>query len=155
MTSNESICTIYTVVTQRTQGRFGGKMNIQISNASNDPIYLQIKNQIKSAIISGKLKPEEQLPSIRYLAKELRISVITTKRAYDELEIEGFVNSVQGKGSFVSMQNKELIREEQLRKVEASLLDAIKQAELAGLSIDDLKEILETLGGFEGVERCN
>jgi len=130
-------------------------MNIQISNASNDPIYLQIKNQIKSAIISGKLKPEEQLPSIRYLAKELRISVITTKRAYDELEIEGFVNSVQGKGSFVSMQNKELIREEQLRKVEASLLDAIKQAELAGLSIDDLKEILETLGGFEGVERCN
>ena len=131
------------------------KMNIQISNASNDPIYLQIKNQIKSAIISGKLKPEEQLPSIRYLAKELRISVITTKRAYDELEIEGFVNSVQGKGSFVSMQNKELIREEQLRKVEASLLDAIKQAELAGLSIDDLKEILETLGGFEGVERCN
>ncbi|HQC63640.1 MAG TPA: GntR family transcriptional regulator [Anaerolineaceae bacterium] len=127
-------------------------MNIQISNASNDPIYLQIKNQIKSAIISGKLKPEEQLPSIRYLAKELRISVITTKRAYDELEIEGFVNSVQGKGSFVSMQNKELIREEQLRKVEASLLDAIKQAELAGLSIDDLKEILETLGGFEGVE---
>ncbi len=130
-------------------------MNIQISNASNDPIYLQIKNQIKSAIISGKLKPEEQLPSIRYLAKELRISVITTKRAYDELEIEGFVNSVQGKGSFVSMQNKELIREEQLRKVEASLLDAIKQAELAGLSIDDLKEILETLGGFEGVEQCN
>ena len=128
------------------------KMDIQISNASNDPIYLQIKNQIKSAIISGKLKPEEQLPSIRYLAKELRISVITTKRAYDELEIEGFVNSVQGKGSFVSMQNKELIREEQLRKVEASLLDAIKQAELAGLSIDDLKEILETLGGFEGVE---
>ena len=128
------------------------KMNIQISNASNDPIYLQIKNQIKSAIISGKLKPEEQLPSIRYLAKELRISVITTKRAYDELEIEGFVNSVQGKGSFVSMQNNELIREEQLRKVEASLLDAIKQAELAGLSIDDLKEILETLGGFEGVE---
>ena len=127
-------------------------MDIQISNASNDPIYLQIKNQIKSAIISGKLKPEEQLPSIRYLAKELRISVITTKRAYDELEIEGFVNSVQGKGSFVSMQNKELIREEQLRKVEASLLDAIKQAELAGLSIDDLKEILETLGGFEGVE---
>lgn len=128
------------------------KMDIQISNASNDPIYLQIKNQIKSAIISGKLKPEEQLPSIRYLAKELRISVITTKRAYDELEIEGFVNSVQGKGSFVSMQNNELIREEQLRKVEASLLDAIKQAELAGLSIDDLKEILETLGGFEGVE---
>lgn len=124
-------------------------MNIQITNASNDPIYLQIKNQIKSAIISGKLKAGEQLPSIRYLAKELRVSVITTKRAYDELEIEGFINSVQGKGSFVSVQNSELIREEQLRKVEAFLLDAIKQAELAGLSIDDLKDILETLGGVE------
>ncbi len=126
-----------------------GKVNIQITNASNDPIYLQIKNQIKSAIISGKMKAGEQLPSIRYLAKELRVSVITTKRAYDELEIEGFINSVQGKGSFVSVQNSELIREEQLRKVEAFLLDAIKQAELAGLSIDDLKDILETLGGVE------
>jgi len=124
-------------------------VNIQITNASNDPIYLQIKNQIKSAIISGKMKAGEQLPSIRYLAKELRVSVITTKRAYDELEIEGFINSVQGKGSFVSVQNSELIREEQLRKVEAFLLDAIKQAELAGLSIDDLKDILETLGGVE------
>jgi GntR family transcriptional regulator len=126
-----------------------GNVNIQITNASNDPIYLQIKNQIKSAIISGKMKAGEQLPSIRYLAKELRVSVITTKRAYDELEIEGFINSVQGKGSFVSVQNSELIREEQLRKVEAFLLDAIKQAELAGLSIDDLKDILETLGGVE------
>jgi GntR family transcriptional regulator len=125
------------------------KVNIQISNASSDPIYLQIKNQIKASIISGKLRAEEQLPSIRYLAKELRVSVITTKRAYDELEIEGFINSVQGKGSFVSIQNKELIREEQLRKVEASLLDAIKGAELAGLSIEELKDLLETLGGVE------
>lgn len=124
-------------------------MNIQISNASSDPIYLQIKNQIKSAIISGELRAEEQLPSIRFLAKELRVSVITTKRAYDELEIEGFINSVKGKGSFVSLQNTELIREEQLKKVEASLLDAIKQAELAGLSIDDLIEMLEALGGIE------
>ncbi|NMA12874.1 MAG: GntR family transcriptional regulator [Chloroflexi bacterium] len=124
-------------------------MNIQISNASSDPIYLQIKNQIKASIISGKLRAEEQLPSIRYLAKELRVSVITTKRAYDELEIEGFINSVQGKGSFVSIQNKELIREVQLRKVEASLLDAIKGAELAGLSIEELKDLLETLGGVE------
>ena len=86
-----------------------GNVNIQITNASNDPIYLQIKNQIKSAIISGKMKAGEQLPSIRYLAKELRVSVITTKRAYDELEIEGFINSVQGKGSFVSVQNSEVV----------------------------------------------
>lgn len=127
-------------------------MNIQISNASSDPIYLQIKNQIKSAIISGKLRAEDQLPSIRYLAKELRVSVITTKRAYDELEIEGFINSVQGKGSYVSLQNKELIREEQLRKVEGFLLDAIKSAALAELSIEDLKDILDTLGGCDDAE---
>lgn len=126
-----------------------GKVNIQITNASSDPIYLQIKNQIKSSIISGKLGAGEQLPSIRYLAKELRVSVITTKRAYDELEAEGFINSVQGKGSFVSGQNTELIREEQLMKVEAFLLEAIKQARLADLTIDDLKDILETLGGDE------
>ncbi|NLL54064.1 MAG: GntR family transcriptional regulator [Clostridiales bacterium] len=130
-------------------------MNIQISNASSDPIYLQIKNQMKSAIITGKLKAGEQLPSIRYLAKELRVSVITTKRAYDELEIEGFINSVQGKGSFVSLQNKEFVREEQLRKVEASLLEAIKGAELAGLSITDLKEILDALGGVGDDQQCN
>lgn len=124
-------------------------MNIQISNASNDPIYMQIKNQIKSAIISGSMAAGEQLPSIRYLAKELRVSVITTKRAYDELEAEGFINSVQGRGSYVSLQNEEFIREEQLRKVEASLLEAIKGAELAGLSMEDLKEILDTLEGVE------
>ncbi len=127
-------------------------MNIQISNASSDPIYLQIKNQIKAAIISGKLKAEEQLPSIRFLAKELRVSVITTKRAYDELELEGFINSVQGKGSFVSLQNKEFIREEQLRKVENSLEEALKQARLAGLTLEDLKEILDALGGVDDVE---
>lgn len=124
-------------------------MNIQISNASDDPIYMQIKNQIKSAIISGSMAAGEQLPSIRYLAKELRVSVITTKRAYDELEAEGFINSVQGRGSYVSLQNKEFIREEQLRKVEASLLEAIKGAEFAGLSMEDLKEILDTLEGVE------
>ncbi len=127
-------------------------MNIQISNASSDPIYLQIKNQIKAAIISGKLKAEEQLPSIRFLAKELRVSVITTKRAYDELELEGFINSVQGKGSFVAGQNKEFIREEQLRKVENSLEEALKQAKIAGLTLEDLQEILEALGGVENVE---
>jgi GntR family transcriptional regulator len=124
-------------------------VNIQISNASNDPIYVQIKNQIKSAIISGSMAAGEQLPSIRYLAKELRVSVITTKRAYDELEAEGFINSVQGRGSYVSLQNEEFIREEQLRKVEASLLEAIKGAKLAGLSMKDLKEILDTLEGVE------
>ena len=93
-------------------------MNIIIRNSSDMPIYEQIKEQLKKQIIEGKLKEGEQLPSIRYLAKELRISVITTKRAYDELEIEGFINSVQGKGSFVAIQNQDLIREEYLKKIE-------------------------------------
>ena len=121
-------------------------MNILISNASNDPIYLQIKNQIKSAIIAGELKADEQLPSIRFLAKELRVSVITTKRAYDELELEGFIHSVQGRGSFVALRNQELVREEQLRKVESHLLKAIGEGKICGLSLDDLKQILEALG---------
>lgn len=122
------------------------KVNLQISNASEDPIYLQIKNQLKDAIVSGKLKEDEQLPSIRFLAKELRVSVITTKRAYDELELEGFINSVQGKGSFVAVKNQELFKEEQLKKVEASLIEAIKDAKSVGLTLTELQEILEMLG---------
>lgn len=125
------------------------KVNIQISNASSDPIYLQIKNQIKAAIISGDLKVEDRLPSIRFLAKELRVSVITTKRAYDELEHEGFLHSVQGKGSFVASQNTELIREEQYRKIEELLVQTIEKSELVGLSIQDLKNLIDTLGGEE------
>ena len=121
------------------------QVNIQISNASSDPIYLQIKKQIKAAILNGQLQPGTQLPSIRFLAKELRVSVITTKRAYDELEIEGFINSVQGKGSFVAAQNPELMREEQLKKVEAYLNQALQEAYLAGLSVPELQEMLELL----------
>ena len=120
-------------------------MNIQISNASSDPIYLQIKNQLKAAIIAGTMQPGEQLPSIRFLAKELRVSVITTKRAYDELELEGFINSVQGKGSFVSSQNSELLREEQLRKLESSLLESIHQAKLVNLSQEEMSDLLDAL----------
>lgn len=120
-------------------------MNIQISNASSDPIYQQIKQQIKAAILSGQLPPETRLPSIRFLAKELRVSVITTKRAYDELELEGFLHSVQGKGSFVAAQNPDLLREEQLKKVEAALNQALHEAHLAGLSMKELQEMLEIL----------
>jgi GntR family transcriptional regulator len=122
-------------------------LNIQISNASNEPIYLQIKNQIKGEIISGNLKAGEKLPSIRFLAKELRVSVITTKRAYDELELEGFINSVQGKGSFVSGQNKQLIKEEQYKKIESLIEEAIEEAKLVGLTKEDLIGIIES---FEG-----
>ncbi|WP_018658715.1 GntR family transcriptional regulator [Allofustis seminis] len=124
-------------------------MNIQISNLSSEPIYLQIKNQLKAAIITGEMKEDEQLPSIRYLAKELRISVITTKRAYDELEAEGFITSVQGKGSFVSRQNEELIREEQLKQIEEALMEAIEKGKLIGLTIEDLQKNLEVLGGHD------
>lgn len=120
-------------------------MNIQIKNSSNDPIYLQIKNQIRDAIINGELEADEQLPSIRLLAKELRVSVITTKRAYDELETDGFIHSVQGKGSFVAPQNSDLVREKLLRKIEASVKEMLHYAKLAGLSHDELFEIIQTL----------
>ncbi|KAA9295936.1 MULTISPECIES: GntR family transcriptional regulator [Aerococcus] len=130
-------------------------MNIQISNASDQPIYLQIKNQIKAAIISGEVKAGDQLPSIRFLAKELRVSVITTKRAFDELEMDGFVDSVPGKGNFVSDQNSELIRETLYRKVEDLLREAIQQARLAGLTIQDLQELLITLGGESNDSECH
>lgn len=119
-------------------------MNIQINNSSDDPIYLQIKNQIKAQIISGHLEVDQQLPSIRFLAKELRISMLTAKRAYDELEADGFINSVQGKGNFVASQNKELIREEYLKKIEANLQNIIELAEIADISVDELITMLKS-----------
>jgi GntR family transcriptional regulator len=120
-------------------------VNIRIKNSSNDPIYLQIKNQIRDAIINGDLAAEELLPSIRVLAKEIRVSVITTKRAYDELEREGYIHSVQGKGSFVATQNRELMREKMLKKIEASLLDALRYAKLAEISKEELVNIMDIL----------
>lgn len=117
-------------------------MNIQIKNASNEPIYLQIKKQIKDAIISGALEEDAQLPSIRFLAKELRVSVITTKRAYDELEREGFLHSVQGKGSFVAAQNRELMREKLLRKMESCFAEALHCADLADISRQEVYDVL-------------
>lgn len=119
-------------------------MNIQINNSSDDPIYLQIKNQIKAQIISGDLKVGEQLPSIRLLAKELRVSMLTAKRAFDELELDGFINSVQGKGNFVAAQNKELIREEYLKKIESKLQEVVELSEIADVSSDELIEMLKS-----------
>lgn len=121
-------------------------MNIQINNSSDDPIYLQIKNQIKAQIISGKLKPGDKLPSIRFLAKELRISMITTKRAFDELQLDGFINSIQGKGNFVSNQNKELIREEYLKKIEEKITELKELSEIAGISMDELMQMMKNIG---------
>ena len=100
-------------------------MNIVISNSSDKPIYEQIAQQIKKMIISGELSPGDALPSMRFLAKELRISVITTKRAYSDLERDGFIETVTGKGSFVANQNLAFIREEQLRLAEEFLQKAV------------------------------
>ncbi|EKU17554.1 MULTISPECIES: GntR family transcriptional regulator [Bacillota] len=119
-------------------------MNIQINNSSDDPIYLQIKNQIKAQIISGELKVGEQLPSIRFLAKELRVSMITAKRAFDELELDGFINSVQGKGNFVAAQNRELIREEYLKRIESKLQEVVELSEIVGVSNDELVQMLRS-----------
>ena len=119
-------------------------MNIQIDNSSDNPIYLQIKNQIKAQIISGELKVGEQLPSIRFLAKELRVSMITAKRAFDELELDGFINSVQGKGNFVAAQNRELIREEYLKRIESKLQEVVELSEIVGVSNDELVQMLRS-----------
>ncbi len=126
-------------------------MNIQINNSSNDPIYLQIKNQIKSQIISGGLQVGDKLPSIRFMAKELRISMITAKRAFDELEAEGFIDSVQGKGNFVARQNKELIREEYLKKIEERIQDIIEFSDIIGLSNKEIMQMIKSFleGSYE------
>jgi GntR family transcriptional regulator len=120
-------------------------MRIIISNASPDPIYEQITRQIKSHIISGELKEGDALPSIRRLAMDLQISVITTKRAYEELEKEGFVDTVEGKGSFVAMQNKALLREKKMKVVEDKLAQAVDEARLLGITRTELEEMLGLL----------
>ena len=120
-------------------------MNIVISNSGGQPIYEQIVTQIKNMILSGKLQQGDALPSMRLLAKELRISVITTKRAYEELEREGFVSSIPGKGSFVAGKNTEFLKEEQLRKVEEHLQEAVKAAQLCGMEKEELVETLRLL----------
>ena len=120
-------------------------LDIIISNSSGQPIYDQISSQIKSKIIAGELKEGEALPSIRYLAKELRISVITTKRAYEELEREGFIVSVPGKGSYVAEKNLEFVREEHLRRIEERMQEIVKLAAGCGLGLQELKDMLELI----------
>ncbi len=120
-------------------------MNIIISNSSPEPIYQQIVNQFKHLILNGELSEAEALPSIRSLAKELQISVITSKRAYEDLERDGYIETVPGKGSFVSAQNKELLREKRLRVVEEKVSEAITAARIAGLSQQELLEMFTLL----------
>jgi GntR family transcriptional regulator len=120
-------------------------MNILISNSSDKPIYEQITSQMKQMIISGELEAGSLLPSMRTLAKELRISVITTKRAYEDLERDGFICTVIGKGSFVAEKNMEFVREEQLRIVEEHLGKAVEGAKAGGIGIDELIDIIKLI----------
>ena len=120
-------------------------MKLIISNVSGVPIYEQIKQQVKAAILSGELKEEEALPSFRTLAKALKISVLTVTRAYTELEQEGFVKNVQGRGCFVLGSGSELMKEQLICKVENGLTEAIKAAKIANLSNEELHHLLDIL----------
>lgn len=120
-------------------------MQIYLSNSGPEPIYAQITRQIKQQILSGALRPGDALPSIRLLARELRISVITTKRAYEDLERDGFILTQQGRGSFVAEQNPALLREEHLKKVEDCLQGAVDTARLGGIGYDEVAETLRLL----------
>lgn len=120
-------------------------MEIFLSNAGQEPIYAQITRQIKQQILSGQLRAGEPLPSIRLLAKELRISVITTKRAYEELESDGFIVTQAGRGSFVAAQNPDLLREEHLKTMESCLQNAVDAARLGGISCEEACETLRLL----------
>lgn len=124
-------------------------MDIIISNSAGQPIYEQICRQVKGAIAAGKLKPGEPLPSIRSLARDLRISVITTKRAYEELERDGFIQTVAGKGSFVAQQNLELARESSLREIESHLTAALELARQIDMPVEEIISILTVLNEEE------
>ena len=120
-------------------------MNLLIDNKSGLPIYDQIYSQIKAQIISGDLQQDEPLPSIRGLAKDLRISVITTKRAYDELEREGFIYTVAGKGCFVAPKNVELLREENLKTIESYIEKIVQLAASCNLNRNDIEEMIDLI----------
>lgn len=123
-------------------------MDIIISNDSDKPIYEQITSQIKNQIMQGSLREGDALPSMRTLAKELRISVITTKRAYEELEREGFITTVVGKGSFIKAADTRLLREENLKRIEENFQEAIRIASESGVTRQELEEIFAIL--YEG-----
>lgn len=120
-------------------------MKIIISNSSNMPIYEQISSQIKKEILKGILEEASPLPSIRGLAKDLQVSVITTKRAYDELEKEGFIETMQGKGSFVAIQNKELMKEKKLKIIEEKLAEIVDESKILGLEFSEIQTMLRIL----------
>ena len=122
-------------------------MDIIISNSVKDPIYQQIIKQIKELVLTGKLSEGDSLPSIRQLAKDLQVSVITTKRAYEELESDGFIVSIVGKGSFIASQNQELLKERRLKIIEEKLIEIIEESKLVQLSKEELMEMILILYG--------
>lgn len=133
---DESYILLYTVYQEEVTN-----MQIIINNSSMQPIYEQIVNQIKSLIIKGKLKEEQMLPSVRLMAKELRISALTVKKAYDTLEEQGFIVTVHGKGSFVSCVNQQLMLEEKRKEVEHDIELAIRKGRSVGMNQKELKEL--------------
>lgn len=137
---DKPVISVYNVYIQYSRG---DNLNIFIDNKSNLPIYDQIYTQIKNQIINGSLSEDEALPSIRNLAKDLRISVITTKRAYDELEKEGFIYTIASKGCFVAPKNLELIKEENLKKIEAYIDEIIKLSVSCNLTQEDIIEMIK------------
>ena len=120
-------------------------MNIIISSQSGVPIYEQIKEQIKASILTGELSENTPLPSLRQLARDLQVSLVTTTRAYSELELEGFVQTMPGKGVYVKKINDAFVRDKYLKETEEALATAIQRGKLAGLSIDNLHEMLNTI----------
>ena len=124
-------------------------MDIILSNTSDEPIYQQIISQIKAQIISGKLAAGDALPSMRLLANQLRISVITTKRAYEELERDGYIETIASKGCYVKKQNSDFLREEIIQQTEEYLMKACQKARLCNLSLTEMKEMLELVYGGE------
>ena len=120
-------------------------MKLIISNVSGVPIYEQIKQQVKAAILSGELREEEALPSLRTLAKDLKISVLTVTRAYTELEQEGFVKNIQGRGCYVLGRGSALVREQLIRKAEAGLTEAVRAGRAANLTAQELHQLLDIL----------
>ena len=120
-------------------------MNIIISNSSSEPIYEQIKKAIKQAIYTKELKEEEILPSVRVLANDLKISFLTVKKAYDELEAEGFIKTVQGKGSYVLPKNLELLREEKLKELEKNISTVVKLSKIYGITEEEVINLIKIM----------
>lgn len=139
ITLDNSIILLYAVHIRRSH------MKIIINHSSMQPIYEQITDQIKAMIIDGTLKEEEMLPSVRTLAKELKISALTVKKAYDFLEEEGFVVTVHGKGSFIAKNNQGLLMEERKREIETELEEVIRKARISGLSEEEIRELFELI----------